>query len=91
MAEFLVECYVSRADQAAVADRSEGARRAAEEMTREGTDVRFLRSIFVPEDETCFYLFEATSADTVREAAARAGLAFGRVAEAVAVAQGEGK
>jgi hypothetical protein len=60
-------------------------------MTREGTDVRFLRSIFVPEDETCFYLFEATSADTVREAAARAGLAFGRVAEAVAVAQGEGK
>jgi hypothetical protein len=90
MAEFLVECYVSRAGQAAGADRSEGARRATEELTREGTEVRFLRSIFVPEDETCFYLFESTSADIVREAAARAGLAFGRVAEAVAVAQGEG-
>lgn len=91
MAEFLVECYVTRTDKARLADGSDGARRAAEELTREGADVRFLRSIFVPEDETCFYLFEATSADTVREAAARAGLAFGRVAEAVAVAQGEGK
>ncbi|MGZ8514320.1 MAG: nickel-binding protein [Candidatus Limnocylindrales bacterium] len=91
MAEFLVECYVSRTDGAAAADGSDGARRAAAALTEEGTEVRFLRSIFVPEDETCFYLFEATSVDTVREAAARAGLTFGRVAAAVAVAQGEGK
>ncbi len=91
MAEFLVECYLSRADTAAATDGSEGARRAADELTREGEEVRFLRSIFVPEDETCFYLYEAASVEVVREAARRAGLAFERVAEAVAVAKGEGR
>ncbi len=90
MAEFLVECFVSRADTAVVADGWEAARRAAEEMTREGAQVRFLRSIFVPEDETCFYLFESASAEIVSEAARRGGLAFERVAEAVAVSTGEG-
>jgi hypothetical protein len=36
--------------------------------------VRFLRSIFVPENDTCFLLYEAPTAKTVREAAGRAGL-----------------
>ena len=84
MAEFVVECYVSRADAGAVARGAERARLAAEELTREGTPVRYLRSIFVPEDETCFFMCEAVSADAVREAARRAALPFERVAEAVA-------
>ncbi len=91
MTEFLVECFVSATDMTAVADGSEGARRAAEALTREGIEVRFLRSIFVPEDETCFYLYEAGSAQAVHEAAIRAGLAFDRVAEAVAMTSGEGR
>lgn len=91
MAEFLVECYVSRSKSDLVADDSEEARLAAEALAREGADVRFLRSIFVPEDETCFYLYEATSAQVVRDAANRAGLTFERVTEAVAVTSGEGK
>lgn len=90
MAEFLVECYASRIDAAALTDGSERARVAAEEVTREGTWVSFVRSIFVPEDETCFYLYESASAEIVREAARRAGLAFERVAEAVAITRGEG-
>ena len=45
--------------------------------------MRFLRSVFVPEDETCFYLYEAASAEAVREAARRAALQSGRVAEAL--------
>jgi hypothetical protein len=56
---------------------------AAEQLTREGTRVRLVRSILVPEDETCFYLFRAQSGDAVRAAAARAGLRFERVVEAV--------
>lgn len=56
---------------------------AAAELTREGTPVRCLRSIFVPEDETCFLLCEAGSAAAVLETAQRAALTFERIAEAV--------
>jgi hypothetical protein len=45
--------------------------------------VRFLRSVFVPEDETCFYLYEAASVDDVREAARRAALPFATVVESI--------
>ena len=81
MPEFLLECYVSRTDGGAVARGEERARIAAEELTREATPIRFLRSIFVPEDETSFYLCEAASVEAVRELAKRAGLRFERVAE----------
>jgi hypothetical protein len=39
--------------------------------------------LFVPEDETCFYLYEAASADDVREAARRANLPAETVVEAI--------
>jgi Protein of unknown function (DUF4242) len=84
VAEFLVELYVSRADGAAVELGAERARVAAEELTGEGTPVRYLRSLFVPDDETCFYLYEAGSLEAVHEAARRADLAFDRVTEAIA-------
>jgi Protein of unknown function (DUF4242) len=84
MAEFLVELYVSRGDGAAVERGAARARVAAEELTSEGRPVRYLRSIFVPEDETCFYLCEACSADAVREVARRATLPFEHVSEAMA-------
>jgi hypothetical protein len=83
MAEFLVECYVSRVDAGAVERGAERSRLAAEELTREGLPVRYLRSIFVPEDETCFFLYEADSAGIAREAARRAALPFERVTESV--------
>ncbi len=83
MTEYLVELYVSGTDPGAVARGAERTRLAAETLTREGTPVRYLRSIFVPEDETCFHLYEAGSADAVREAARRASMAFERVAEVV--------
>jgi hypothetical protein len=83
MREFLVELYAARTDRDAVSCDAHKVRSAAEELTRSGTPVRLLRSIFVPEDETCFYLFEAGSIDVVREAAPRAGLEVERVAETV--------
>ena len=83
MAEFLVEFYLSRTDRAATQAGADRTCLAAEELTRRGTPVRYLSSIFVPEDETCFHLFEATSADAVREVAQRAELSFERVLEAI--------
>jgi hypothetical protein len=83
MEEFLVETYVARGDGAAAARGAERARDAAERLKRDGTPVRFLRSIFVPDDETCFYLYEAASAGAVEMAAAGAALRVERVSRAI--------
>jgi Protein of unknown function (DUF4242) len=88
MAEFLVELYASRTDPAVTEGRPVRARLAAEELTREEIPVRYLRSIFVPEDETCFYLYEADSAEAVRQAVGRAALRFERVSEAITDSNG---
>ena len=81
MPEFLVERYVSRSDAAAVRAGVERVRREAERMSALGVPVRLVRSIFVPEDETCFYLYEGESIDAVLEAAGRAELRVDRIAE----------
>jgi hypothetical protein len=57
------------------------ARAGAEEMSREGVAIRFLRSIFVPEDESCFFLYEGDSIETVGEAGRRAQLHIVRIGE----------
>ena len=57
------------------------ARTGAEEMCREGAAIRFLRSIFVPEDQSCFFLYEGDSIETVREAGRRAQLHIVRIGE----------
>ena len=82
MNEFLVELYVSKTDCAAVAVGADRLSRAAAELTVEGRPVRLVRSIFVPEDETCFLLVEAATAETVLETARRAALPLERVVEA---------
>ena len=89
MAEYLVELYVSREDSAAVESGAERARAAADEVTEEGA-VRYVRAIFVPEDETCFFLYEAASAEAVHDAARRAGLSSGRIIEALGAREGNG-
>jgi hypothetical protein len=45
--------------------------------------VRFVRSVFVPEDEICLCVYQAASAEDVCEAARRAGLPVGHVREAI--------
>ena len=55
-------------------------REAAAALTAEGTQVRFLRSIYLPEDETCFFLYRASSMEAVHAAARRAQLAYEHVA-----------
>ena len=43
-------------------------------LASRGTVVRFLRSVFVPEDGTVYLLFEGPSESAVREAVSHAGL-----------------
>ena len=81
MPEFVVELYIARTDAAAMRGAARRARLAAQELAVLGTPVRYMRSIFVPEDETCFLLYEAASPDAVRVAVARADLPSDHVAE----------
>jgi hypothetical protein len=81
MPEFMVELYVSKTDRVASAVWADRVEHAAAELTAEGRPVTLLRSILVPEDETCFLLVDAETADVVREAARRAALEFERVVE----------
>ena len=73
MTEYLVELYVAQGDHDAAQQYAERAERAGQEMAREGQPVRCLSSIFVSEDETCFLLYEADSAELVAEANAAVG------------------
>src|SRR5262245_37544135 len=57
MREFLAEQYLAAADFDVATGRAGAARRAAEQLTSEGTPVHFVRSIFIPEDETCLHLY----------------------------------
>lgn len=83
MQNYLVETYVARmnADHARAAARR--ARTAARELTREGESVRYVRSTFLPGDETCFHVFEAASQDAVAEACRRAELGAPRIVPAL--------
>jgi hypothetical protein len=77
---FIAEAYTPSATS--VAELEARARRAADELARAGTRIRYLHSIFVAEDETCFHLFEAASADVVRQAIERASLGPHRIVAA---------
>jgi hypothetical protein len=81
MTEFLVELYAPRADCTVVAAGTARLSGAAAQLTAEGTPVQVVRSIFVAEDETCFVLVEAETAEEVRAAATRAALPFERIVE----------
>jgi hypothetical protein len=80
---YFVETYLARSQAGERAARELRARSAAEQLTRETTRVRFDYSIHVPEDEICFYVFDAPSARDAANAAQRAGLDAIRVVEAV--------
>lgn len=79
MEEYLLESYVPRTGADTLRDVAAHARSTAKAMTEEGTPVRYVRSIFLAEDEVCFHVYEAPSAEAASEAGRRAGIAFERV------------
>jgi len=76
---YVVELPAGEATELAAA--GERARTAAEQLTREGTAVRWVRSVYVPEHETCLLVFEASTPDAVDRAGRRAGLTYQRIVE----------
>jgi hypothetical protein len=82
MPSYLVETFLARGAAGERQARERRAISAAEAMTRDGTRVRFDGSIHVPEDELCFFTFEAASSRDAALVAQRADLRPLRVVEA---------
>jgi hypothetical protein len=83
MPSYLVETYLARGRPGERAARERRARSAADEMTKGKTRVRFDRSIHIPEDEICFFVFDAPSGRDAALVAHCAELDPIRVVEAV--------
>jgi hypothetical protein len=79
---FLAETYLARPGKARLRS-AQRARAAAKKLAEHGTRIRFVRSIYVPNDEICFLVFDSISADAVEDACTRAGIRVERVVEAV--------
>ena len=89
MPSYLIETFLARGAAGERQARERRAHSAAEQMTREGTRVRFEGSIHVPEDEICFFTFATPSGREAALVAQRAGLEPIRVVEAVPSGKGQ--
>ena len=69
---------LAAAQEAAIAE--------AKASTERGTDVRYVRSLFTPEDGCCRCLFEAESAEAARAVNDAAKLPYGRIVPAMDIA-----
>ncbi len=83
MTRYLAELYLPKAGTDEVRNAAERARTAAEALSRQGTEVRYIRALFLGADETCFHLYEADSSEAVFEASRRAAIPVERVVEAI--------
>jgi hypothetical protein len=79
---YLVESYLPAPGDDEMGKVDARMRAAADELARAGAALRFVESIFVPEDEMCLLVYEADTPELVREASLRAGIACERVLEA---------
>ena len=76
---YLAEAYVPRTAVGGAWDVAARAAAAAEGMA----GVTLVSTLFLPEDETCFLLYEAVSAELLGEAGRRTRIPWQRVQEAI--------
>ena len=83
MPYYLIEVYIPRA-RAREADSTGRRIRAAIDARRDAdVEIRFVRTMFLPEDETCFHLVDAPSRADVQHLCHGAGLGSIRVVTAI--------
>ncbi len=82
MPVYLVEREMPGVTMEQLAAAQKRAIRTGKELTAEGRQVRYIRSMFVPGECRCMCLFEAPNPENVREANDRAQIPFTRIVEA---------
>jgi Protein of unknown function (DUF4242) len=83
MPTYLVEVYMPRLRGREARASGRRACEAAEALAREGVSIRYIRTMFLPDDETCFHLFEAPGPTAVEELSRRAALGCARIVGAI--------
>jgi hypothetical protein len=83
MRQFLVEVFTPRAAVCELASAERRAAAAATQLSGADVAVRYVRATYIPDDEICFFVFDAPSGRDAALAAQRAGLDPIRVVEAV--------
>lgn len=80
---YLVEAYVPKSHAEDAAGGGHRVSAAAEQVSTEGMPIRYVRTTFLPDDETCFHVLEAATAAAVEEVCRRAALGRVRVVFAI--------
>ena len=80
MTTFLVEAYTPATIE--IAELEARARRAADNLAKTGTEVHYVRAIYVPEDEICLHLLEAPTVEAAHDLIRQAGISADRIAKA---------
>jgi Protein of unknown function (DUF4242) len=83
MPDYCLELYLAGGSPAALEEAAARARAAAESYEASGRPVRYRRTTYLPEDETCLHFFAAASGDDVAEAARQAGLPGDRITRSI--------
>ncbi len=83
MSVFMVERNLSGISMDDLGNAQKAAITKGQEMTEQGTPVRYIRSTFAPEDGRCMCLFEADESDDVKRLNDEAGLPYNRVVPAM--------
>lgn len=89
MTQFFIEVFTPRANAGQLAAAERRAISAARRLSNADRAVEFVRATYIPEDELCFFVFDAPSGRDAALVAQRAGLAAIRVVEAVSSGQEE--
>jgi hypothetical protein len=80
---FLAEGYLSSATADGLARDGARAAAATSDLAWDSGRVRYLGGVFLPADQTCLLMFEASAAEHVGRACQRAGLPCERVTPAL--------
>jgi hypothetical protein len=83
MSVFMVERDLKGISMEALGGAQKAAIGTAKTMSAAGTDIRYIRSTFAPDDGRCMCLFEAGSEGAVKKLNDDAGLPYNRIVQAL--------